>query len=533
MNKASVDIPAENVDSKTPLTRKKTSRVVTWGGFVIAFLILINPMPMLFDLLPDAFAFLIILYSLRRAVGEIDIFDDLKQSTRKLLILTACKIPAFFVMVFIWGGDSRERSIVAVFTLCFSIVEFIFLRTWTHDFFDATARFGQRYNCDAALSGRNTISDEDSEQLARRKRRSAHRVTPEKLELFTLIFFFLRSCLSCLPEMSLVPYYDNALNSTTERFFNWNIMYPFLAILGSLAALVLGIIWVLYAIPYVRRISRDKAANLRMCDDITFGSRAERANDNRLIRAITFLLVGVVILQFDLVLDNVNYIPDILSALLLFAAGYSLHSLLGRHHGAYVLPISYAVSTLAYTVFQTIFYNKFNDEKLAEHAEGARLYFLPVALLGLVSSLLLIASCIYIFLALKDVVTRYTGLSIGGLTEKELNDRLRHVSAEESLSQRSAYTYMSEKTKRSLNKGLLAFTIIGSVVACLTAAADLIMFKAPPPMEGIGQDPGFMTLLCYGGIDSAVIVAVIVWLAMTLYIGSRIRREAELNLIEE
>ncbi len=500
-------------DVKPACAKRKNASVVTWSSFIVAFALLVNPMPMLLDLLPDAIAYLLILFALRRAVGEIDVFNDFKKTTLKLLGISAAKIPVFFVMLNIWGGDSRQRSIVAVFTLAFSIIDFLFLRTWTHDLFDATARYGQRYNCHAALGVTG----------------KSYRISPEKLELMTLIFFAMRSILSCLPEMTLVPMAEASIT----RAFDWNSLYPICALLAAGVVLIFGIIWCCYIIAYLSRIAKDKAASARMLADMTLGSRVERENDYRLIRITTYFLLGAVLLQADLLFDHVNYVPDVLSALLFFAAGYALFSLLGHGRITYILPLVYAVVSLAYTAFYTRFYRAYDDADLANRAEGALGAYIPVAVTSALSGLLLITCTVLLLLSLRKTVGRYTGITQGGLTARYIDERVRHAPPAEEEALRGAYGVIAAKTRHELNIKLIVFTALGSLTAVAAMTKDLLMLVAPTPMSGLRQDPDFFTLFVYGWTGTILWICVGVWLVFTIHLCSRIRREAELNLIEE
>ncbi len=503
------------VNHARPEKKRKAPSVVTWGGFIIAFLLLANPMPMLFDFLPDAIAYLFILIALRRAVGEIDVFNDFKKTTVKLFALTAAKIPAFFVMLNIWGGDARQRSIVAVFTLSFSIFECLFLRTWVRDLFDATARYGQRYHCNAALAECG----------------HSYRLAPEKLEHMTLLFFLVRSILSCLPEMTLVPI--PGAGGTVNATFNWNSLYPVCALAAAVVVLIFGILWCCYIIAYISRIARDKEASARMRADITLGSRAERENDFRLIRVAAYFLIGAVALQIDLLLDDVNYLPDVLSALLFFAAGYTLFSLLGHFRAAYILPLVYAGVALAYVFFQFRFYQSFDNTSLANRAEGALAAYIPIAVTGVLSGMLLIATCVLLTFVLAETIRRYTGITQGGLTARYIDERLRHSPPAEEETLRGAYGVIAAKVRRELTIKAIVLAALGGVTALCTTAKDLLMLVAPSPVTGRGQDMEFLTLFVYGWADTAIWVAVIAWLMFAVHFCSRMKKEAELNLIEE
>ncbi len=521
MTKQSTDHDTMVIHAPVQRTRKIPKKIITWGGFTLAFIMLINPMPMLLDLLPDALAYLIILFSLRRSIGEVDVFDDFKASTKKLLILSAVKIPSFFVMCYIWGGDPRERSIVAVFALSFAIFEFLFLRTWTHDMFNAIARYGQRYNCDAALSGRKSPDRRGFDPL---------RLAPEVLEIVTIVYFAIRSALACLPEICLAPYYKP---EDDPPAFNWNNFFPIAVIAAAVIGVVIGAIWLIYMGTYISRIKRDKAAEARIAGDVTIGSYAERKNTYQQITLLTFLLAAAVALQFDFVLDSTNYIPDVLSGVLFIILGFCLYSLLEKNYLLRTLPIFYTIATVFYTIYYDNYYARFTDSDFVKGISEAREAYLYVTVSGAISSILLIGVLITVVLAFTEIVKRYTGITTGGLNAIRLEEQIRHAPPAEAVTLRKAYNVIAERTKRELTVKLYVLAALGALSALSVLVVDLILFMAPPPMGVDNPVPDFKTLLAYGGVDAIAMVVIIAAFALALHIGARIRREAELNLIEE
>ena len=119
------------------MTQKKPKWVLSYTLLGIACICFINPMPLLLDLIPDVIGYLVMIYAISKIANMVGEFDQVKDTLSKLALITALKIPAFFIMTAIWGGDITQRSIVAVFTLVISVVECCFLIPLIHELFVA------------------------------------------------------------------------------------------------------------------------------------------------------------------------------------------------------------------------------------------------------------------------------------------------------------------------------------------------------------------------------------------------------------
>ncbi len=495
-----------------PLARD--GKVVSWGCIIAALILLCNPMPMMIDIMPDAIAYALILFGLRRAVGEITVFKDVRKPANRLLAISLLKIPALFIMLSIWGGDSSERVILAVFTFVFSIADFICLRSFTEEFFAATARYGQVYDCPAALSvgGRSFC------------------ISPEGLEKLTLIFFTVRSVLSCLPEFTLVPVDDDGLSG--EVAIRWSSLYAPAVLLSCLVLIIFGIIWACYIVGYIRRVASDKDAEARIASCITVGSRAARLNSFRLISlAMTFFTVGA-LLQFDIVLDGINYIPDLISAVALFLSALCLHHLLGRQIPLMVITCIYGTSTVLYYIFYTMFYQEYNNGMILTSLEAANAHTLLLAFSAL-SSALFIAMLILFFFAIRSVTKQYTGVVNGGLLHERMVNQSMHATPEENHAIEHSYGTIEKATKRELNIKLIIMAALGGLYALLVFLDDFSSRFTETVGASPDYTPGYTYTAQYAWVGIIMWIIGALWFCFILHLTSRIKQEAEINLIDE
>ena len=322
------------------MTQKKPKRILSYSMFCFGMLLLINPMPLLLDIFPDVIGYALMFAAVRRISVLVPEFDTLKDHISKLILITAIKIPAFFLMLSIWSGNLSQRSIVTVFAFVFAVVEICFLLPLIHQAFVSFSALGEHHGIDAALeAGKGPFS-----------------IRPEVLEKFTILFFVVRGALSCLPEMTLVPLIETA----EAGRINWNVLYPVFAVVGGIITLVLGIIWYSYFSSYIKRIKGDTEANRALCDNYVATPYAHSMGKFRRIKLVGTLYIIAVFLSFDITIERINFLPDILSALGLLASAIALFTLLHRGYPLLIVATAYGVMSAIQTTLTNQFFQKYD-----------------------------------------------------------------------------------------------------------------------------------------------------------------------------
>ena len=467
----------------------KEKTVIGWGWILAAGVMLLNPMPMLTDVLPDALGFLFLWLAFRRVSGVVPAFQDAQEAGKRLLLITALKIPAWVMMLVIWGGDSRQRSIIAVFCLVFSIMELCYLIPWIHRLFEAFDSLGEHWGCGAALSPGE----------------GKFRMAPEKLEKLTIAFFSVRAVLSCLPEMALVPVYDN----TVEYTFNWNAMYIPCMIAASVLVLLCGIVWYLYFAAYLRRMARDTETAARL-------SRAAAATPVKRKRLFSYLTAATlcyilaVIASFDLYFDHINYLPDVIAALLFFGCGYCLYRILGGRRAVWILPLIYGGASLVHTVFFNLFFSRYSIGAI-ERVEAAENAYRAVLVSAGVSEALLAVTVVFLFLAFRQVIDRYTGIP-------EADER---------------YIRTEKLTRGELARKSLWTALLG----CLSAGVSFFYECTLANTVDVATDPAYtsgrLTIPRLDWFPLVVYAVGLLWLILALHTSARLRQEAEIHLNDD
>lgn len=450
-----------------------------FGLVVAAAVILSNPSPMYFDILPDALGFFFLWLAFRRLAELVPAFDDVREAGNKLLLITTLRIPAWFAMMTIWGGDASQRALIAVCCFVSAILELCYLIPWIHRLFEAFYRLGEQYGCTSAI----TVTG------------SRFRMAPEKLEVLTVVFFSVRAVLSCLPEMTLVPVYDSA----EEYLWNWNRMYIPCAVIAAVVLLIFAAVWLCYFIAYVRRVGRD----VEGCEELrTLDATApcRYRQPPALLRCVSFLYLAGIVLSIDIYADRMNLLPDILSALAFAGCGFYLRRLRGRGRAVWILPLVWGGVTLAHTALWTRFFRVYSIGAI-ERLEAAARDYRVILMVSALSEALFLATAIVLFAALLGVTRDFTG-------KPAADGRLLRADVE---------------TRRSLTRSLT----VSLVFACLTAGLSFFYELSLSETVDIVTDYSYLSVPRFEWAQLVLWVATAAWLVASLRYFGRLREETE------
>ena len=185
------------------MTKQKS--IFPMGAMIAAFCILANPNISLVDILPDAIAYGLLLYSLRHVSTFAPYMGEAAAGFRKMLYISLLKIPALFIMLTM----AMQRVTITVFSLSFAVLELIFLLPAIRNLFEGFFYLGARFGCEAAI-----------------------RETPRKPDAvltMTYIFLSAKMAMSTLPEFMFLFEYDQL---TGNGLYFTNAQYLFVASVG-------------------------------------------------------------------------------------------------------------------------------------------------------------------------------------------------------------------------------------------------------------------------------------------------------------
>ncbi|MGN1206815.1 MAG: hypothetical protein ACI4SP_00790 [Eubacteriales bacterium] len=467
----------------------KRKTVIGWGLILVAGVFLLNPSPMLIDLLPDVIAFFLLRLALRRVASVMPSFEDVIDTGNKLLLVTALRVPALFIMLGIWGKYSNQRALIAVCCLVFAIIELCYLIPWVRRLFSAFYRLGEQYGCEAAL-----------------KAEGKHfRLAPAKLEIMTIVFFCVRQALSCLPEMALVPLNDGSI----EYSVNWNTLYIPLMLIAAVIVLVFGIVWFCYFSAYIRRMA-SVAETDALLSEKSGNRQATRRSRFVTLKSATLLYLLGAAATFDIYLDGMNYTPDLFAALFFCACGVALVRYTGEKKAkwAWIVPLVWGVAALCHTILFQRFFDEFTLGA-SERLESARVAYNHVLFSALASETLMAVSSILLFLLFLKVIKN-------GIFPADMD---------------SHFAPVMQRTKKTLTVNAIIMTVFACLTAVVSFIYELTLGNTATVRIDSEYTSGFLTLPILDWFPLVVWSVGGIWFFLSLWVVCRLRDEAEANLI--
>ena len=314
---------------------KNNNNIIGYGSVIAATFFLLTPNISLFDFAPDFIAYILLYKSLSKISNVIPHFEDAREGFLKLFWISLSKIPALFIMLAISSTHTSERSIIAVFSLVYSIIELIYIYPSFNAFFNGLFYLEARF------------SDGEASNSVK---------APQKL---SLTFFAIKMIGCCLPEMALTSVSDR-LGMVSHFEINLAKYYPAFSVFAAFITIIIGIVWITKFIRYIKSVSLNHKIEHSVAQIYSekhleiSGSYTHRCN----CIAVSLLFIGV-LLNFDFILDNKNYLPDFFCAALMIFFAIMIRNHTNRVKLAVPLGIAYLLSDIVSSHFLTLFQNEY------------------------------------------------------------------------------------------------------------------------------------------------------------------------------
>ncbi len=302
--------------------RKEAIRfpLLFWG-----LVFLVNPIPMLMDVLPDCIGYLLLFLAIAPVSEGLGSFRDAKQCFGKLAILTLTKIPCFILVLGVASASSfREGAIITVAALAYAVGEACFWIPAIRHLFRGCYHMGERLGCTSCIIPYGKKGNK----------------SPENLEFFTLFFAILRLGMSTLPEMMFV-FTGDAASADTRTIAGYFVVTA----VGSLAVLVVGILWLREMYAYLKRMTEEANASPAVLTLCVTRPETDTQKTYRLLSLVMTLLSVGIFFTMDYRIDDINILPDFLTAFCWIAVAFLLHKLTRNDKPLVVLSLLYGLST--------------------------------------------------------------------------------------------------------------------------------------------------------------------------------------------
>ena len=272
---------------------KQPKRLLSTTLMILGFVFLADPTVNILGLLPDSLGYLFLILALAPLVQTVPHFEEAQTGFRKMLYVSLLKIPVGLYVLSLLAASPRDLPVFAVLALGFGILEFLFLLPALRNLFDGFFALATRFDVNEA------------DELPRG--------TLGGLRLITVLFFAVRILAGALPSFTLLGGDDGlgGLAIDTSRFA------PLTAI-GVLVSLAFAILWLSRMIPYLRAVcplcDQSEAIRLRQIELIPTARAMEK---RKKVHLITLFLMLAAFTSVDLWFDDVNFLPDFLTGVLL------------------------------------------------------------------------------------------------------------------------------------------------------------------------------------------------------------------------
>ena len=400
--------------------RQKTN-LLNLSLLVAAFLFLFNPNFIVIDILPDCIGYALLCAALSRFSDLSETISEAVRLFKRMVLLDCGKLLAI-VWVYGFSGSDERSSAMLLWSFVFCVIELIFVLPAYAKLFAGLNELGN-FHENTAIHGFNPRS-------IGKKRKASY---TEKAMRFTFLFVILKSVLSFLPELSELANWTYDESNGMMDLYRYIGLFRFTAFV---VVFVVGIIWIYKMFRYFARIKKDRALMQGLSD--TYADRilpkvgffAEKYLRNG------FLILSLgLILTLDLRVDNiidviferlsgiVNVVPDFLAgAALLVYVVYMKKRIMANPKGMLTASIAFLAVSLAVTVSEFNFYTKHTFLSVLRTSDGARDYWIMVAL-AVVQGILLWVFALLLAGELKHIIKEHTGFVEGREIRSEIEER--------------------------------------------------------------------------------------------------------------
>ncbi len=451
------------MDQRTlPLYERKPGRYLGLGYILAAALFLFDPFFSVFDFLPDCIGYLLLSRGLYR-LGDLD--DRLSEAARGARRMALLGLGRLLALVLVFGFVSPSEQpvfiLLALFTL--AVLDVIVLVPLWKQLCGGLLYLGSRQEATFLL------------HTSRSNGTSRTRTVTERYAIFSAVYFLLKDVLAVLPELTVLTHEKGGMDGAHATR-----LYDYIALLREffgLVALILGIVWLVRTIVFIRRLAADTPFLARLV--ALYRSEVLSRHDLFAMRAVKASLISLcaaALLGLDIYLEGINVLPDPLVAVMLCLSMFFLRCYIGRR--ALIPPM---LVTVAYGISAAVTwglqFSYFSIHDLEHVADQPALYarWETMAACQVITSGLLVASYILVLRAILGLVRRYTGV--------------------QAFHEHSTY---AEDRTRDIHRVLQRKMVLVGVLVALTAASTWMQWLAIPFLPDMilrGEHSPAMTIL--------------------------------------
>ena len=388
----------------------KKKRIIRFGLLIIGFLFFANPNVSIFDILPDCIGCLLIIGSIFKLADISEWVADAKRAFYVLFWINLSKLPAAVLLMWMTGPSVGEEAMWLLFAFCYAIAEVIFgIRAFSL-LFEALAYIGTRRDGGEFIFAMLVRPSKTLKRGKKERIRPAKYLRLESVARFTTVFIILRTVLCTLPEFALLSSHDSLGYVTPEGMALYRFR-PMLVAIGAIITLAVGIVWFARFAKYARHLSRHGEFFAELYDEYLSVVKT-RVGIFAIRRTYIFaaLATAAAFFSVDFYLDEINYIPDFLAAVFLFAAACAIANQVGGAKLLKAASLCYLATSLVTFVTMIRFVSQYPYSAVHKIARAKELY-IPYAISNAVTQVAFILSFFALAAVIMRVVRAHTGIN--------------------------------------------------------------------------------------------------------------------------
>lgn len=411
-------------------------------GYILAGAVfLFNPIISIFDILPDFLGYLFVLRGIY-ALADINVYLEDAKKQVKCLALSSLGRALSILFVFGIASPREQSTLLVLMSFVFGVIDgFLLISAWKNI-------FGGITYLATTIGGDAALKQIKGGSLTDRMQRST---------AFSLIFI---QAMAFLPELASLTdrsvYTD--LESSIADFSSFMGLFRGAAII---AALAVGIIWLVKIFRYVKALKGDKPFFERLNDKYSSEvlSRPEIFTVRGINRGLICLSAAFIfcIDFYDSEKFGCNVIPDVISAVLLVVGLLLIRKYVKGWLIPTLLSLAYGVFEVAVWIAQYGFFKSASAADIFKSHTAYGAYYRMCAV-TFVGEVLFLIAVIAVLITLRKIIKSHTGVS--------------------ELSQ-SGFNHSAERTKY-IHRSLTVRLVVIGLLALLATGATVTYFMSLP-----------------------------------------------------
>lgn len=365
--------------------------------FIVASIILFNPLVSIFDIFPDFIAYILLLFAFRKMAYIDAKAEDTCRYLKILAIITAIKPISFFLV------PTTDSAMLLVYSFVFTVLESVFGFFLFTRIFETLSAY--------AVSNENPICANNA-----------------KIKNFTIVAHVLKLVLAMLPDLTELSISNGVDTQTKIPLTHFKTAFFILSVIFSI---IIETVWLVLINIYTKKLFKNNLAR-------NLNEQFVRKTENRpslflskdsMLVCITACFASAFLLDFNLNLINIIY--DSFFSIIIFAL--LVYLLIKNHTKSYALIGIIGGLTVVHLIFDILltksaraFFSRYSLHSLKNYLFDSREMYLKVSIYAVLSALITFVIVLLLLIFIKNhaikVLDEHSTLLVDSNKEQMLNE---------------------------------------------------------------------------------------------------------------